>query len=211
MLRAFHNDPKIQSQYISRVQMHREMDQITQGFYFDEITQRGCAVGCTMHSNDHLAYEREIGFPVVLAYLEEHIFESLPISEARDWPLAFLSAPSLGADLSLVAPKFLHWLLIDETDGVLRLAKEVYVRRAITGVADLYARLINRERPSFAQWSLAARMAEEARAAWQAAEAQIGGAAWAALSAASACALWGEREAVSRTQADKILELLRKA
>jgi hypothetical protein len=53
-LRAFHGDPKIRNRYLKRVRAHAAADQIIHGTYWQE--GRGCAVGCTIHSDDHAAY-----------------------------------------------------------------------------------------------------------------------------------------------------------
>lgn len=109
MMRAFHNDAAIKAMYLARVQAHRAADEIAQGFYWQG--GRGCAVGCTIHGDDHAAYERELGIPRMLARLEDRIFEGLPLAEAKNWPLRFLEAVPVGADLSRVGPQFLRALI----------------------------------------------------------------------------------------------------
>jgi hypothetical protein len=134
---AYHNDPKIKSKYIHRVEAHRRADQIVQGFgYWQD--GKGCAVGCTLHSASHAAYEKELGIPQIIARLEDRIFEGLPKKEAQAWPSAFLKAIELGADLSGVWPDFAVWLLTDPDSGVLRHAKSNASRKSIQEVADLY-------------------------------------------------------------------------
>src|SRR5262245_15041119 len=122
-LRAFHNDPAIREKYIARVEAHRAADEIVQGLYtqhYGEGKLRGCAVGCTIHGNDHRAYETEIGIPEWLALTEDRLFERMPIENAKLWPGRFLNAIPLGADLRSVFPKFMAWILIDPEHGVLR-------------------------------------------------------------------------------------------
>jgi hypothetical protein len=111
---AFHNDPAIKQKYLDRVRAHRLADEIVQnyGYWRDG---KGCAVGCTLHSGDHLAYETELGIPVMLARIEDVVFEGLPVEAAREWPERFLAAAPIGADLSRVGWRLLHWLLTDET------------------------------------------------------------------------------------------------
>lgn len=74
--------------------------------------RRGCAVDCSIHSLNRLAY------------LEDVIFENLPAPLYLDWPQRFISAPKPGTDLSLVVPRFMVWLLTDPADGVIRFAGE---------------------------------------------------------------------------------------
>ena len=137
---AYHGDPKIKEFYLARVRAHRLADQIIQGTGWDEASQRGCAVGCTLHSYNHSAYEKELGLHRILARLQDGIFENLPIEEAQEFPLKFLSAIEPGADLSGVWLKFAIWMLIDETHGVLQFAKSERSRKAIELVADAYRR-----------------------------------------------------------------------
>ena len=56
-MRAFHGDPKVKTKYLKRVRAHRAADQIIHGTYWED--GKGCAVGCTIHSSDHAAYETE--------------------------------------------------------------------------------------------------------------------------------------------------------
>lgn len=54
---SFHGDPAIKEKYIARIKAHAIADQIIQGTGFDEQTQKGCAVGCTLDKYSHVAYE----------------------------------------------------------------------------------------------------------------------------------------------------------
>jgi hypothetical protein len=79
-MQAFHNDPQIQEKYIARVSKHAQMDEIVKGKYWEG--GKGCAVGCTIHSGNHAAYETEIGVPEWLARCEDTFFENLPNRES---------------------------------------------------------------------------------------------------------------------------------
>ena len=136
---AYHGKPEIKAKYIKRVQRHAKADQIIKGKYWED--GKGCAVGCTVHSDSHAAFEIELGIPRVLARLEDSIFEGLPNELAMTWPLRFLKAITPGADLSKVWPHFAVWLLTDETAGVIRHAKRDQTKKAIQDVSDLYSRL----------------------------------------------------------------------
>ena len=114
-MQAFHNDVSVKSRYVGRVLAHREADEIAHGYYWDK--GKGCAVGCTIHSGKHADYESEIGVPIMLARLEDRLFEGMSNGRSKEFPLQFLQAPKVGADLSLVGWKFLHWLLTEELVG----------------------------------------------------------------------------------------------
>ena len=110
---SFHNDPAIKEKYVARLAQHHALDQIVQGTGYDDETNRGCAVGCTLDKYDHEAYETELGLPVWLAHLEDAIFEGLPASEAPAFAKEFLECIPVGVDVSDV-----HWKL-----SILRLNK----------------------------------------------------------------------------------------
>ncbi len=220
---AYHNDPAIKAKYLKRVRAHRQADELIHGATEGQTSEgfRGCAVVCTMNKYDHAAYETEIGLPLVLARLEDGIFEGLPQKESMDWPEAFLEAAPVGADLSGVKDLFLRWLLIDPVDGVIKYAKIEKARKSIQAVGDLYARKIKGEGIPVQDWKAAASAASAASAATAATAAYAASAATAAYAAsaayAAAAAVYAAAAAdAARSQSrirqsEKLLELLRAA
>ena len=197
-MKAFHGDPKVKEKYLARVKAHQKADQIVQGHYWDR--GRGCAVGCTIHGQDHQAYETKLGIPIQLAYLQDWIFEELPSKEAKDFPVDFLESIPVGEDLKPVLHRFLYWLLVDPEDGVIQYAQdeeEEQVKEAILSVADLYSRVMKGQEVTNEQWSAAW------AAAWAARDA-----AWAASEAARGAARAAARDAALKRQKQKLLELL---
>lgn len=89
-MKAFHNDPKIKAKYLKRVRAHAKADEIVKGRYWED--GKGCAVGCTIHSSNHSAYETELGIPRILARLEDTLFENLPNVLAKTWPYKDISS-----------------------------------------------------------------------------------------------------------------------
>jgi hypothetical protein len=112
-MKAFHNKQEIKDKYINRLKEHAKKDEIIKGKYWAD--GKGCSVGCTVHSSDPRAYEVELGIPTILAKLEDRLFESLPNAEAKKFPLQFLNAIPVGADLSTIWPKFAIFLLTDKS------------------------------------------------------------------------------------------------
>ena len=163
-MKAFNNDIAVKEKYLSRVRAHRAADEIMKGQYW--AGGRGCAVGCTIHSSDHQSYEAELGLPEWLAYLEDAIFEGLPLEQAVLWPERFLEAIPVGADVEPVLAKFLIWLM----DGVRIYADERGVP-AIGAIIGLWRRVAAGEAVPPQEWN----------AAWAACDA-----AWAACDAARA-------------------------
>ena len=113
---------KTKDKYIKRVKAHQKADEIIKGIYWQD--GKGCAVGCTIEGSDHLKYESELGIPEEIAYLEDTIFENLPNKIAKEFPLKFLQAVPVNADLSHVIAKFVIWQFEDEKVG-LKNIKEV--------------------------------------------------------------------------------------
>ena len=91
---SFRNDIKVKNKYLKRLKEHRIADEIVKGYYWEN--GKGCAVGCTVHSNNHRAYEYQLGIPEWLARLEDVIFEGLPNEEAKLWPELFLKSIPVG-------------------------------------------------------------------------------------------------------------------
>jgi hypothetical protein len=160
------------------VRAHAKADELIQGTGWSG--GKGCAIGCTLEDYDHERYPIELGVPVELARLEDQIFERLPKPDAMKWPAAILSAIPVGADLSLVWPRFALWTLHGLPAKSLTRSD---VKTAVDAVAELYERWIAGEKPKTEEWRKArSAAADAAAAAYAAADA----AAYAAADAAAA-------------------------
>jgi|HubBroStandDraft_6_1064221.scaffolds.fasta_scaffold00550_25 hypothetical protein len=116
---TFHGKQELKDSRIAQVRAHRLADQLVRGVYWQD--GKGCAVGCTIHSGSHEAYETELGIPVELAYFEDRVFESLSNGAALMWPERFLEAIPVGVDLRAthVNKRFVLALLTDEKRGLI--------------------------------------------------------------------------------------------
>lgn len=195
-LLAFHGDPAIKEFYLARVRAHRAADDIVRGTYGSpkgsKSGWRGCAVGCSVHSGDHSAYEREMGIPVAIAWMEDRLFERMPIEYAIDWPVEFLEVIPVGADLSLVIPK----LLLRGIQDVRQYADDAtlpVINRVIEEVLEPRAR---------GEAVPVDVVDAAARAAWAAYVAAADAAAWAADAAADAAAGAASRASRAADAAD---------
>ena len=132
---AYHNDPALKSAILLKLHAHAEADEFIKGKYWEN--GKGCAVGCTIESGEHVEYEKRFGIPQMLARLEDCIFEGLPNGDAKLWPEQFMGAIKPGSDLSRVGWQFLHWILTDSTlnPGI----EHVLVRDAVKQCADVIA------------------------------------------------------------------------
>jgi hypothetical protein len=178
---SYHSDFSIKTKYLARVAVHAAADEIIKGKYWE--AGKGCAVGCTIHGDVHEDYERELGIPLMLAWLEDVIFEGLPNRLAKTWPERFLSSISPEKDLSRVGWQFLHWLL---TESTLAEFDHPLVRDAVRHCADTLKPLME-GRPVDAK--AAADAATAAWAAMKTAERAVAvpvGVAWSAEAAAKA-------------------------
>ena len=181
---AYHNDPSIKSAILALLAAHRAADQLVKGQYWEG--GKGCAVGCTIHSGNHFEYEGRFGIPVVIARLEDRIFEGLPNALAMEWPERLMSAIRVGADLSMAWPQFALWLLTEELAP--RARKHAECAAALVDVAALYREWCEGEKPSATRWQTARDAAAAADAAYASAAAADAAAAAAAADAASAAA-----------------------
>ena len=93
-LRAYHGDPAVKAKYIARMRAHQEADELIRGTYWKN--GKGCAIGCTVHSSEHKAYETELGMPEWFALLEDQIFESMSQKASCRFPMRLLSAIPVG-------------------------------------------------------------------------------------------------------------------
>ena len=175
---AFKGRQEVKDFYLARIAAHRAADEIIQGVYWEN--GKGCAVGCTVHSNNHEKYESNLGIPIMLAMLQDRIFEGLPNSAAKNFPGNFLSSIKSGADLSCVGWKFLYWLLTKSNIGEFN---HTSVRDAVRQCADVLIPLTKGEN---ADTSAAESAAESAArtAAWSAARSAAWSAAWSAAESA---------------------------
>ncbi|MBA2612571.1 MAG: hypothetical protein H0U95_11405, partial [Bacteroidetes bacterium] len=135
-LLSFHGKQEIKDQYLNRLKAHAAADEIIKGQYWDQ--GKGCAVGCTVHSDQHNAYEKELGIPMILARLEDRFFEGMPNKNAKEFPVRFLSAIPVGVDLKNVWRKFMAWMLIDPEHGVIKFVKDQNAKDAITNIAKAF-------------------------------------------------------------------------
>jgi hypothetical protein len=174
-MKAFHNDPQLKANLLVEIAKHRRADQLIQGTYgkmgegVNPLQFKGCAIGCSIHSYallkgikfistmNHSYYESLFGIPRTLAFLEDFFFEELPESSSQLWPERFMESINVGVDLSLVWPKFVVWMLVDEHDGVIKFVKKNSIQYfSINHVAELYQRVIKGEEVSKEEFSDAA-------------------------------------------------------
>jgi hypothetical protein len=93
------------------------------------------------------------GRPSVLTHLGNAICSTLSPEDAKTFPSACFKMMSAHGDLQLVSAKFLHWMLVDETWGVINVAASGEQREAIEQVAALYSQRIIGRNPGRPAWN----------------------------------------------------------
>lgn len=111
---GYHGSHELKARFIAHVERHRVMDMVRQGTYgmTDDGIWRGCAVACSLRSldemdgrplqvdnRDHAKLARRLGIPLVLARVEDCIFEGISPTDALLWPTLFARAIPVGGDL----------------------------------------------------------------------------------------------------------------
>ena len=207
-LLAFHNDPKIKEKYIARVKAHAEADEIIKGRYWED--GKGRAVGCTIEGEDHNRYEKELGIPAILAHLEDRLFEDMSNEDAMKFPLQFLEAIPVGADLSQVFTKLVIWEWEDEKHG-LKNIKEIKEDKELSDccekVCGMYKRKLNGEEVKVKEWRELKGLADKIYWAGARAWAGAGARAWARARAGAGA----EYEKQISITAKQLLKLLKES
>jgi hypothetical protein len=197
---AFHGNAELKEFVLAQLDAHRKADRLVHGVYWEN--GKGCAVGCTLEAVrlrngnadrniDHAAhalYESELGIPVILARLEDRIFEGMRRTYSQAWPERFVSAIQPGADLAMVWPHFACWLLTEE---IFRYTKNSRSLASLAEVGNLYREWIDGAKPSTDRWRAARKTASADAAASAAASA------YAAASAAASAAYAADADAAA--------------
>jgi hypothetical protein len=209
-MQTYLNSPDLKTRFLEQIAFHEDADQLIKGSYGEGTGRefRGCAIGCSLHSlniisgkkaktGDHSRYERELGLPIWLAYLEDNIFENLPLDQAKQWPRRFAEAIPVGAVVDdMVLAKILRWALADATFGVRFATDDEEIRRHIDVIVAMFdAEIATGGQASAGQREAAARAARAARDAWDARDARDAWDARAARAAWDAWAAWDARDA----------------
>src|SRR3990167_6467125 len=143
-LLSFHSDPKIKKTYVDRLEAHAKADEFIHGKYWEN--GKGCAVGCTIHSDQHNAYETELGIPEWLARLEDAIFEGLDNGNAKKFAVDFLVAIPVGKNLEPIKWKFCAFILKENIERVITLKIDDKLKKkvveAVQGVLALHEEAI---------------------------------------------------------------------
>ena len=109
---AFTNTEVDKATLMQVLEEHAAADRIMRGHYWRDDAadgiEYGCAVGCSIHNfrpgeeDVHFRYEELFGIPEDIARIEDDLFETM-YEGWRTWPVRFVAAIPVGADLTGVA------------------------------------------------------------------------------------------------------------
>jgi hypothetical protein len=150
---SFHGRHEVKRKFLDRVRAHRLAGEITKDLGRKKVG--GNAIDCTLHSDNHWAFEEELGLPNQLACIEEELFYSLANDQAQMLPEQILEAIPVGADLFPAVWQFMLFALLDEKHGMIALGEH---HKAIHQAADFYRRALDGDEISWGEY-LSARQA----------------------------------------------------
>ena len=119
-MQAFVESEVTKDELLDSLRGHIKADRLVHGVYWSAGRGKGCAVGCTIrdfapgNESSPSVYQRLFGIHRDIANLVDTVFESLdPPHDAR-WPVDFVEAINVGADVSCIQHGIAVWLLRDE-------------------------------------------------------------------------------------------------
>jgi len=139
------------AEFIAECEAHRAADRYMAEDYWRDDLQRGCAVGCAVqtvnrrlslsppiNSNDHAGLAHALGWPVWLVYLQDVVFEKLPVDQRADWPVNLAIAVPENVDLEPVLSRINARILREIVLPIAGIATNV-VSRVVDGLETHWA------------------------------------------------------------------------
>jgi len=243
-MQAFTNVTMTKPEMMKALKWHQKQDNFVKGSYWDN--GKGCAVGCSLESvariksidldkGYHKNYETHLGVPEWLARVEDRLFEGIGKDRSKVWPVEFMEAINVGADLDKIKLPFLamivessiqyvdvkkfpelkslmnqlHTMLdmgLTDNKDYLTIRDKIYTARR---AADADAAADAAAYAAYAADAYAAADAADAYAAADAADAYAAADAADADADAAAYAAYAARRAKYEYFADKLLELIK--
>ncbi len=115
-MQAFLNKKEIKNDSISKLEKHIFQGDLTKSEYWNG--SKGTAVGCTVQSFDCSKYEVELGIPKDVAFLEDAVFNELPLTQGGPFAVNFLESINIGSDLSKLYSQIIIWQFEDVKYGL---------------------------------------------------------------------------------------------
>lgn len=148
-MRAFIDGTVSKPELLAVLHEHAKQDRFRQdyGYWVQGRTGefKGDAVGCSIEhwtfdrnlntfnpdqGGIHEQYENLFGIPAYLAWWEDRLFEEMSPARSREWPIQFIEAINVGADLSRVHRSMMRWLASDADSPMAPLFfRDYHIRR----------------------------------------------------------------------------------
>lgn len=143
---AFHGDPTLKSGILAQLSWHRTATLLAE-------TTALCGPPHA-YPSDWGPAETAAGIPTQLAHLEDYLHNNLPDPDYIVWPERFWTAINPGADLEMVVPRFVRWLL----DDALRLVEkhDLKLLTIYQQIILLYSAWADGQKPADAPWATVA-------------------------------------------------------
>ncbi|MFK7796739.1 MAG: hypothetical protein AB8E82_04740 [Aureispira sp.] len=117
-MKSYLNDQKLQQQALQQLQKAIDNELLLQdphSIYRDHYWNegKGSAIGCIGQSNDLATIATQLGIPIQILKIQNHIFQFLEKEKAQQFSVDFLNAIPVGQDIRAVWKKYFIWLLAE--------------------------------------------------------------------------------------------------
>lgn len=164
---AFHGDDALRNSVVERVERCIEEDRILRSMPApdsDPATDCHSLMAAAASTSDPELYEDKLGIPAELGRLHESV-HGLAMRHigngayafrgpSASYPVDWLRALQVGADLQRIVPAFLDWWLHDLAEACLAPVDEAVADMA-RGIAALHARVVTGDPPTRQEWKIA--------------------------------------------------------
>jgi hypothetical protein len=152
VVQAFHNDPALKQEFISRLSGHAQAGELLNAASSWK-DGKGSPVACMVHDTNLIVWQGQTGIPKAVGNALDTaaaLFDRP--AKAAQFTLEWMEAIAVGQDLCGVAPGLIIWLLSDAEHGLRRWTMEARVGEAIDRVVGLHRRAASGNVPDESEW-----------------------------------------------------------
>jgi hypothetical protein len=155
---TYYNEPLLKNYVVKQMAEHVENGTLVQGSYWDEKTQKGCNVGCVLHSYDFDSFPERLGLPVWMAYLHNKMHEGMTLEDAREFSKVYSVIPVdiTWDQLEVVKYKLLRYIFVESKYCTKQYCTDDFSKEATDAVVALITRAIAGDMPTDKEWRAAA-------------------------------------------------------
>ena len=144
-MKAYKNNESFKQQILMQNQKHVKLDHLIQGIGWDEKSQKGCFIGCSINEYDHKKASKILGMPEWLMHLCDKIHENLDKKDTAKFFLEFFKSVKTGTtvkEFEKIKIEFLHYLLTEI------MPKKYQTKEEAKNVIDALQKTMNGEKVS---------------------------------------------------------------